>query len=75
MIFIFTEPEWASEDKLKKSFKVNPKDPFYKEYLKHIKAYYYFAAAPIGAPPNFEEGSIGYAEDGQILTSIYEKLF
>jgi len=75
MIFVFSEPEWASEAKLKKSAKVPFNDPFCKEYSKHIKAYYYYAVTPIGAPPNFEEGSIGYAENGQILTPIYEKLF
>lgn len=75
MIFVFTEPEWASEDKLKKSAKVPSDDPFYKEYSKHIKAYYYYAVAPIGAPPNLEEGSIGYAENGRIFTPTYEKIF
>lgn len=70
IIFVFTEPEWASESTLKQGMRSSYGSPFYDEFGKHVKAYYYFDVAS-----GTEEGSVGYAEDGKVYSSAYRKLF
>lgn len=82
-IQVFTEPQWASEDKLrivcgKGPMPNNPQErmkniKFNDEYNKHIKAYYDYEVGPNNSWG--ESGSIGYAELGQKYSSNYEQLF
>ena len=72
-IFVFSEPSWASTDKLKKFINVSLKRPsdikFSKEYARHVRAEYYYAGAE-------EYGTIGYEDDiTSIRTKEYKKLF
>jgi hypothetical protein len=73
-IFVFSEPSWASIDKLKKFISVSLLSPsdieFSKEYSQHIRAEYYYAYG------TEEYGTIGYKDDiTSTCTKDYKKLF
>jgi hypothetical protein len=83
-IFVFTEPEWATKDRLNRFLgkespymseekKWREYSKFYNKYVKeftsHIKAWYGLSFS------GSEDGFIGYAEGDTIYTNIYEKLF
>lgn len=66
-IYVFTDKELASQESLDKAHTVSFQDPFSKHFNKNIKAYYFGFVAT-------QEGSIGYADDGDTIAD-YEKLF
>lgn len=70
-IFVFSERDWASGDKLQRfirsSLKSATDKQFDKEYVKHIKAEYYYS-------PLEEYGNLGY-DDGIVRSPNYRKLF
>jgi len=70
-IFVFSEPDWATTNKLQKFIKSSLKSAtdkqFDKEYVKHIKAEYYYSS--LG-----EYGNFGY-DDGIVRSPNYKKLF
>lgn len=70
-IFVFSEPDWATGDKLqrfiKSSLRSSTDKQFDKEYVKHIRAEYYYA-------PSEEYGNLGY-DDGIVRSPNYQKLF
>jgi hypothetical protein len=72
-VLIFSEPEWASKDKLikfmKSSLKSSQDKKFDREYVKHIKAEYFYSV-----PTSEEYGNLGY-DDGMIQSPYYQKLF
>ncbi|MFZ1988446.1 MAG: zinc ribbon domain-containing protein [Alphaproteobacteria bacterium] len=70
-IFVFSEPDWASTDKLKR-FIESESDAdlqFDKEYVKHIKATYGYTALI-----SSEQGSLGY-DDGVVRSPNYLRLY
>jgi hypothetical protein len=71
MIFVFTEPAWATQARLRKSLEVSGSDPYYREFGEHVRAYYYFTAAGDGS----EEGMLGYAEGSEVYSRPHELLF
>lgn len=70
-IFVFSEPEWASRNNLIRFVDASPKNPddnlFSQEFVKHIRAEYYYSMSS-------EYGSLGY-NDGTLHNDEYEKLF
>jgi hypothetical protein len=70
-ILVFSEPEWATAEKLKKFMKASLKNSqdkkSDKEYVKHVKAEYYYSALE-------EYGNLGY-DDGVVRSPGYQKLF
>lgn len=72
-IFVFSEPDWSTADKLKRFINMSALSEtdkqFEKEYTKHIKAEYYYSDL-VGD----EYGSLGY-DDGVITAPNYKKLF
>ena len=70
-IFVFSEPEWATADKLQKFIKSSLKSTtdkqFDKEYVKHIKAEYFYSTLE-------EYGNFGY-DDGMVRSPNYKKIF
>jgi hypothetical protein len=70
-IFVFSEPEWATQDRLKKFINASMKSEsdmqFSKEYGKHVKAEYFYSHME-------EYGNVGYKE-GSVRTPNYKKLF
>jgi hypothetical protein len=72
-ILVFSEPDWASGDKLQRFIKssvYSKKDTkFDKEYVKHIKAEYWYSS-----PSHEEYGNFGY-DDGMVRSANYKKLF
>lgn len=70
VVHIYSEPEWATTDALRKCVNASANTPFYTECGRHVRAYYFYAAQPEN-----EEGSVGYAEGKQVFTKSYQKLF
>lgn len=70
-VLVFSEPEWATSDRLKRFIKsIGPEDDkFYREYVKHIKAEYSYIALI-----SSERGTLGYY-DGITRSSYYEELW
>ncbi len=70
-IFVFSEPDWATSDKLKKFIesKSDADLQFDKEYVKHIKAGYSYVALI-----SSEQGTLGYY-DGIVRSPNYEVLW
>ncbi len=70
-IFIFTEPNWATENKLRAFIRSSLKSAsdrrFDKEYARHIKAEYYYSLSG-------EHGNLGY-DDGMVRSPGYAKIF
>jgi hypothetical protein len=84
MIYVFSNPTWATEAKLKQF--LSPKDletkknrlGFVKSLTKNIKAYYYYGYNALSGEPFIEEGTIGYSTqcyDDKIITQDYQKIF
>ena len=71
LVFSEADAEWASKDKLKRFMKSSLKNPmdkkYDKEYVKYIKAEYYYSTLE-------EHGNLGY-DDGIIRSPNYQKLF
>ena len=71
MDICFSDPEWATEYKLKQFINSSNKNisdrEFDREYAKYIKAECYFTGSK-------EYGNIGY-DDGIVRSQNYEKLF
>jgi hypothetical protein len=70
VVYVYSEPEWATTDALRKCVNASANTPLYKECGRHVRAYYFYAAQPEN-----EEGSVGYAEGKQVFTKSYQKLF
>jgi len=71
-IYVFSEPSWATESKFKKwmeSSLSGAEAKVDKQYVNHIKAYYFYSSS-LGV----EEGSIGFSGEG-VKSSDYESLF
>ena len=72
-IYVFSEPSWATESKIKKwmesSLSGAEDKVFNKQYVNHIKAYYFYSS-PLGV----EAGSIGFSGKRE-KSSNYESLF
>jgi hypothetical protein len=71
-IYVFSEPSWATESKFKKwmeSSLLGAEDQVDKQYVSHIKAYYFYSSS-LGV----EEGSVGFSGEG-VKPSDYESLF
>lgn len=70
-IFVFSESEWATADKLQRFIKSSLKSAtdkeFDKEYVKHIRAEYFFSSSE-------EYGNLGY-DDGMVRSPNYKKIF
>lgn len=70
-ILVFNETEWANAEKLNKfmksSLKSSQDQKSDKEYVKHIKAEYYYSSLE-------EYGTLGY-DDGIVRSPGYKKLF
>jgi len=70
-ILIFSEPEWATQDKLQKFINSSAKNPsnreFDIEYANHIRGEYYYSFSK-------EYGTLGY-DDGIVRSQLYQKLF
>lgn len=70
-IFVFSESEWATADKLQKFIKSSLKSAtdkqFDKEYVRHIKAEYFYSTSE-------EYGNFGY-DDGMVRSPNYKKIF
>jgi hypothetical protein len=78
-IFVFSEPDWATSDKLKRFIELNPNSAadaeFDKEYVKHVKAQY--SSLIVREQGNLvysEAGNLGYY-DGIVRSPNHEKLF
>lgn len=71
LIFVFSDPQWASADNLKKYYKLNMRNPtdkaFNKKYGSNIRAEYAYSLLE-------EYGSVGFS-DGIVRTKNYLKLF
>jgi hypothetical protein len=68
---IFTDPAWATSEKLQRLNKVRIGEKAYpREFVKHVKAYYFYSAMT-----NEEEGSIGMADTSGFRSISYQKLF
>jgi hypothetical protein len=70
VVYVYSEPEWASPEALRKCINASATTPLYTECGRHVRAYYFY-----GAEPENEEGSLGYAEGKQVFTKNYQKLF
>ena len=70
VVYIYSEPEWATTDALRKCVNASANTPLYTECGRHVRAYYFYAAQPEN-----EEGSVGYAEGKKVFTKSYQKLF
>ncbi len=71
-IYVFSEPSWATESKFKKwmeSSLPGAEAKVDKQYVNHIKAYYFYSG-PLGE----EGGSVGFSGEG-VKSSDYESLF
>ncbi len=70
-IFIFSETDWATQDKLQRFINSSAKNSsdreFDVEYVNHIKGEYYYT-------PTREHGTLGY-DDGTVRSQQYHKLF
>lgn len=69
-VYIYSEPDRATTDTLRKCVNASANTPLYTECGRHVRAYYFYAAQPEN-----EEGSVGYAEGKQVFTKSYQKLF
>ena len=71
-IFVFSEPDWATADKLQRFMKSSLKSAtdkqFNREYVKHIKAEYFYGYL------SEEYGNLGY-DDSIVRSPNYKKLF
>ena len=70
-VFVFSESEWATADKLQKFIKSSVNSAtdkqFDKEYVRHIKAEYFYSSSE-------EYGNFGY-DDGMVRSPHYKKIF
>ena len=70
-LHIFTDPAWATSEKLKRLNKVRIGEKAYpREFVKHVKAHYFYSAMS-----GEEEGSIGMDDVSGARSIYYKKLF
>ena len=68
-IYVFSEPKWASKEKMDKYFTLSRDQSFAKEYLKHVKALYH-----VELNDKTEIGTLGDT-NGVVKSPFYKKLF
>lgn len=84
MVYVFNNPTWASEAKLKQF--LSPKElgskkerlNFVKSFARNVRAYYYYSYNALSREPFTEEGTIGYSTSSygeKITTRDYKRIF
>lgn len=84
MIYVFSNPNWGSQAKLKQF--LSPKNlgsknerlNFVKSFARNVRAYYYYIYNALSGEPFIEEGTIGYCTSSygeKITTRDYKRIF